>query len=199
MSLIPSVLGWDLILQPVHIVFLELIIDPACSIVFEADPGEKDAMRRPPRNLKEPLFNRQTLGISLLQGLTVLTAVVVVFAVGLWMRDWQSDEETFAQARALSFTALILANLGLILTNLSWSRSITATLRSHNAALWWVLGLAPVFLALVLYVPALRQLFKFGTIPLHLHDILICLLAAAVSILWFEIMKSGEARFAKTA
>ena len=204
MSLIPSVLGWDLILQPVHIVFLELIIDPACSIVFEADPGEKNAMLRPPRNLKEPLFNKQTLGLSLLQGLSVLAIVMVVYAVAIGVRSLETDltqqaalQAAIAEARALSFTTLIMANLGLILTNLSWSRSMTATLRSRNVALWWVLGLAAAFLGLVLYVPALRGLFKFGV--LHAFDIIVCLLAATVSVLWLETIKHAHARPAKAA
>lgn len=181
MSLIPVLLGWPLVLLPVHVVFLELIIDPACSVVFEAEPEEANVMKRPPRNPKEPLFGRRTVGLSLLQGTSVLLIVLAVFSIALYRG--QGDLE----ARALTFTTLIIANLGLILTNRSWSGTILNTLHTPNAALWWVLGSALVFLGLALYVPFLRNLFHFAT--LHLIDLVICLAAGAVSIMWFEGLK----------
>ena len=182
MSLIPVLLKWPLVLLPVHIVFLELIIDPACSTVFEAEPEEKDVMKRPPRNPKEPLLGARTIGMSLLQGISVLLIVLGVF-VYFFVCMGQSAEE----ARALSFTTLIVANLGLILTNRSWSRTIIATLMTPNLALWWVLGGAAFFLSLVLYIPVIRALFKFSF--LHTNDLLICLTAGVSSILWFEGLK----------
>jgi Ca2+-transporting ATPase len=181
MSLIPVLLNWPLALFPVHIVFLELIIDPACSLVFEAEPEEPNVMKRPPRNPKEPVFGRRTLVISLLQGASVLLIVLAVFMVA---RHRGLDEQ---QARALAFTTLIVANLALILSNRSWSRTILGTLRSANAALWWVLGCAVLFMGLVLYVPFLRNLFSFGM--LHATDLGICLIAGVFSILWFEVFK----------
>ncbi len=181
MTLIPVVMKWPLVLLPVHIVFLELIIDPACSVVFEAEPGESDVMKRPPRNPKEPLFSRRTVIMSLMQGLSVLFIILAVFSIALYRGQGELD------ARALTFTTLIFANLGLILTNRSWSHTIFATLRSPNAALWWVLGGAMLFLGLVLYLPVTRNLFKFST--LHLIDLVICFAAGLVSILWFESVK----------
>ena len=181
MSLIPVLLKWPLALFPVHIVFLELIIDPACSLVFEAEPEEPNVMKRPPRNPKEPVFSRRTLVISLLQGASVLLIVLAVFIIA---RNRGLDEQ---QARALAFTTLIVANLALILSNRSWSRTILDTLRSANAALWWVLGGAVFFMGLVLYVPFLRNLFSFGM--LHATDLGICLIAGGFSILWFEVFK----------
>jgi len=181
MSLIPVLFKWPLVLMPVHILFLELIIDPACSTIFEAEPEEANVMQRPPRNSKEPLFSRQTLGLSLLQGVSVLVIVLAVFASALFRGQGE------AEARTLSYTTLIIANLGLILTNRSWTRTIWDTLRSPNAALWWVLGGATVFLSLVLYVPFLRDLFRFAF--LHPIDIAICLVAGVISIVWFEGLK----------
>jgi Ca2+-transporting ATPase len=181
MSLIPVLLKWPLALLPVHIVFLELIIDPACSLVFEAEPEEPNVMNRPPRNPKEPVFSRRPLVISLLQGASVLLIVLAVFMVA---RHRGLDEQ---QARALAFTTLIVANLALILSNRSWSRTILGTLRSANAALWWVLGGAVFFMGLVLYVPFLRNLFGFGM--LHATDLGICLIAGVFSIMWFEVFK----------
>ncbi len=181
MSLIPVLLKWPLVLLPVHIVFLELIIDPACSVVFEAEPEESNVMSRPPRDPQEQLFNKRTLAISLLQGVSVLMIILAVFGITLYRGLGELE------ARALTFTTLIIANLGLILTNRSWSRTILSTLRSPNRALWWVLGGAAVFLGLVLYVPFLTSLFRLTT--LHPFDLVICLSAGVVSIIWFEGLK----------
>ncbi|HEX9975028.1 MAG TPA: cation-translocating P-type ATPase, partial [bacterium] len=181
MSLITVLMKWPLVLLPVHIVFLELIIDPACSVVFEAEPEEADVMKRPPRNPKEPLFSRRTVIMSLMQGLSVLFIILAVFSIALYRGQGELE------ARALTFTTLIIANLGLILTNRSWSRTILATLRSPNTAVWWVVGGAILFLGLVLYIPFARNMFKFST--LHAIDLLICLAAGVVSILWFESFK----------
>jgi P-type Ca2+ transporter type 2C len=180
-SLIPVLLQWPLVLLPVHVVFLELIIDPACSVVFEAEAEETGVMRRPPRNPKESLFSGRTLAMSLLQGASVLLFVLAVFGIALSRGLGESE------ARALTFTTLIIANLGLILTNRSWSRTILSTLRSPNRALWWVLGGAAVFLGAVLCIPVLRSLFRLST--LHVIDLLICLSVGVVSILWFEGLK----------
>lgn len=181
MSLIPVAFNMPLVLYPVQIVFLELIIDPACSIVFEAEPAEANVMNRPPRSLKEPLFDRKVISLSILQGISVLVIVLSVYVLALYRG--QGDME----ARALSFTTLIVANLGLILTNRSWSRTIFSTLHSPNKALWWVIGGALVFLGLVLYTEPLRNLFGFSV--LHLNDLLICLVAGVISIIWFEVLK----------
>jgi Ca2+-transporting ATPase len=185
MSLIPVLLQWPLVLLPVHVVFLELIIDPACSVVFEAEPEEADVMSRPPRDPRKPLFSRRTIALSLLQGLSVLIIVLAVYAVS-------STAAREMEARALTFTTLIVANLGLILTNRSWSRTILETLNSPNAALWWVIGGALVFLGAVLYIPFLRDLFGFAF--LHFIDLAICFMAGIASILWFEGLKLLSSR-----
>jgi Ca2+-transporting ATPase len=181
MSLIPVLFKWPLVLLPVHILFLELIIDPACSTIFEAEREEANVMRRPPRNPNEPLFSRRTIGLSMLQGLGVLGIVLAIYAIALSRGQGENE------ARALAYTTLVIANLGLIMTNRSWTRTIVETLRVPNAALWWVVGGATGFLVLVLYVPFLRDLFKFAY--LHPGDLLLCLASGAISILWFEALK----------
>ena len=186
MSLLPVLLKWPLVLFPVHIVFLELVIDPACSIAFEAEAEEKDIMHRPPRDPRKPLFNGSMVVLSLLQGLSVLVILLVVFLISLYRGQGVQE------ARALTFTTLVAANLGLILTNRSWSRTIWATLRSGNVALAWVFGGAIALLLLVLYVPFLRKLFHFTF--LHPGDLLICLFAGVCSILWFEGLKAFKRR-----
>ncbi len=181
LALVPVLFGWPLVLLPVHIVFLELIIDPVCSIVFEAEPEEANVMKRPPRDPRDPLFSRQMVGLSLLQGVSVLAIVLAVFAVTLYRGQGELE------ARAMTFVALMVANLGLIFTNRSWSRTIRATLRTPNGAVWWVLGGAVVTLGLVLYLPGLRDLFRFST--LHPSDLAISLAAGLVTIGWFEGVK----------
>jgi P-type Ca2+ transporter type 2C len=158
-----------------------LIIDPACSIVLEAEPAEATVMQRPPRNPKEPLFGRKTVGLALLQGLGILTIVLTIFIIALARGQGELD------ARALTFTTLILANLGLIVSEGSTARLSLKILRSPNPALWWVLGGGLFFLAIVLYVPIVRQLFSFSF--LHPIDLAICLLGGAIGLLWFELLK----------
>jgi Ca2+-transporting ATPase len=181
MSLLPVLFNWPLALLPVHIVFLELIIDPSCSVIFEAEKEEADVMRRPPRSLEEPLFSRQTITYSLLQGASVLFMVLTVYLIAMFRALGE------AEMRALSFTTLVVANLGLILTNRSWSRTVLSMFRMPNAALKWVLGGAVIFLAIVLYVPYVKDLFHFST--LHFIDLVICLITGIISILWFEGFK----------
>ncbi len=185
MSLIPVLFKYPLALLPVHIVFLELIIDPACSVVFEAEPEEAQIMSRPPRRIDELLFSHRMIGLSLLQGVSVLAIVLAVYVIAL--KRFGLSEMGEDQARALSFTTLIVANLGLILTNRSWTRTIFSTLKRPNRALWWVLCGAVAVLGLVLYTPVLRGLFKFS--ELHPNDLLICLAAGVISVIWFEILK----------
>lgn len=184
LSLIPVLLKWPIVLAPVHIAFLELIIDPACSIVFEAEEEESGIMNRPPRSRKERLFNRRMVGLSLLQGAGVLGIVLAIFAVALHLGHEESD------ARALTFTTLVIANLTLILTNRSWSRNMGSILKARNPAMWWVIGGTLLFLALVLYTPVLRALFHFSI--LHPDDIVLCVAAGMLSVAWFEALKWFE-------
>lgn len=184
MSLIPVILRWPLVLLPVHIVFLELIIDPACSIAFEAEPEEADVMSRPPRRPDAPLVSRRTAGLSVLQGASVLLIVLAMFAVTLWRGKGE------AETRAMTVASLIVGNLALIFTNRSWSRTIPQTLRTPNPALWWITAGALAVLGLVLYVPALRELFRFAT--LHPDDLALCLLAGTLGVIWFELLKRSS-------
>ena len=138
-------------------------------------------MTRPPRDPRAPLFGRRLIVFSLLQGASVLAIVMIVFVMALLRGRGELE------ARALTFTTLIVSNLALILTNRSWSRGILSTLRSPNPALWWIISGALAILGLVLYVPAWRALFRFAT--LHPDDLMMCLAAGAVSIAWCEWLK----------
>jgi P-type Ca2+ transporter type 2C len=182
-TLFPVLLKWPLVLLPLHVLFLELIIDPTCSIAFEAEPEEANVMQRPPRGPGEKLFSARRVGLSLLQGLSVLLAVLVVYAFAL---RWGHDE---FDSRALAFSTLIAGNLCLIFTNRSWSRTIWQTLRSTNRAIWWVAASALGMLAAILYVPSLRALFRFSY--MHPSDVLIAAGAGFAGVAWFELFKAA--------
>lgn len=181
LSLLPVLLNWPLLLMPVHIVLLELIIDPACSIVFEAEPEEADSMRRPPRHPRERVFSRQMVGVGLLQGFSVLAILLGLFTLA------RAHGASEAEIRSLTVLALVISNLGLIFANRSWSRSLLTTLRTPNKALWWITGGVIFALILIVTVPFLRELFAFA--PLTWGDWILCLVAGLASVFWFEGLK----------
>ena len=176
--------GWPLVLMPIHIAFLHLVIDPACSVVFEAEPEEADVMRRPPRSLAARLFGRKLVAVSLSLGLSVTVILIATFAIVHYAGRGELE------ARAITFTTLILANLALIFTNRSWSTARKRTAR--NSALWWIVGGTLALLAAILYVPSLRALFRFNV--LHPIDLAVCVGAAAIGTLWFEALKLIQRR-----
>jgi Ca2+-transporting ATPase len=182
LSLLPVLSGHlPLILWPVHIVFLELIIDPACSIVFEAEKEEKNVMNRPPRDINVPFFGMNKILLSCTQGLGILLIVFSVYLFGL--KVGYSEKEV----RALAFTTLIVSNIAAILSNRSWTRNIFQILAIPNSTVKWVAGGAAFFLILTLKVPFLLQLFQFE--PISLKEALFCVAAGFLSIAWFEIYK----------
>ena len=154
--LVPLLLGWPVVLSPVHIVFLELIIDPVCTIAFEAEPADMDVMRRPPRWPDEPLFSAAKIAASSLQGLIVLLTTLLVLLIEL--RSGVSD----AGLRAATFTTLVIGVWSLIVVNRSWSRTLAETLRTRNMPFWYLTAAELACLALVLYAPALARVFHFA-------------------------------------
>ena len=184
MSLIPVfVPGWPLVLLPVQIAFLELIIDPACSVVFEAEPVDPRIMNLPPRGVGEPMFGRRALTIAFLQGASVLAAV---FGVYLWSILTEHPDDV---VRSLSFATLVVGNLGLILVNRSWRLSMwRALVERKNRTVGWILGAASVLLVLLLTVPALRTAFRFG--PISWSEALVVLVAGFIGVVWFEVYKA---------
>jgi Ca2+-transporting ATPase len=191
LALLPVLLGWPIALFPVHIVFLELIIDPACSLAFEAEPAEPGLMRRPPRRPGAPLFDRRIVVTSLLQGASVLAATLLAFRFGI---DHTGGE---ASGRALAFAALVGGNVTLILVNRSWERAVLATLATRNVAAWSVVVGATLAVAAALSVPFLRSLFRFG--PAAAGDLAIAAAAGAASLAWFELVKWLRPGWLRTA
>ena len=181
MSLIPVLFKLPLVLLPVHVLFLELIIDPSCTIVFEMEEEEKDIMQRPPNKLGSPLFGRSMVIAGLIQGLGNLAVVAAVYIFAL------SQNLGEGEARMFAFVSLVIGNLGLIFTNRSRTLSIFQSIRVPNKALWWVTGGALFFLTLVLMVPTLRDIFQFA--PIHHWEIAFLFASALVSILIAESIK----------
>ncbi|MEI6734918.1 MAG: cation-translocating P-type ATPase [Comamonadaceae bacterium] len=180
MALLPVLLGWPTVLFPLHIAFLELVIDPACSMVFENEPSESDVMQRPPRDAEAPLFAGITLLLALLQGVGVL---LVVMAAYLWSASWLPE----TGARAFAFSTLVMGNLALIFSNRSRSGFLWASLRVPNRTLWTVCAVTLGLLLLTLYLPWLSSLFFFA--PLSGIDLLTASALGLLSVLWFEALK----------
>jgi Ca2+-transporting ATPase len=187
LSLIPVFFSnLPLILWPVHIVFLELIIDPACSVIFEAEKEENNVMDRPPKAFDDPFFGAKKIWLSCSQGIGILLIVFSVYLLGLKLN--YSEKEV----RALAFTTLIAANIAIILSNRSWSRNIFQILLTTNKTVKWVVGGAIGFLLLTLNVPFLLKLFQFERISFV--EAIICVAAGTSSIIWFEFYKVFRTR-----
>jgi Ca2+-transporting ATPase len=184
LALLPLIFGLPLIFWPLHIAFLELVIDPICSIVFEAEGEEPDIMRRPPRAPDAALFSIRHIAWSLSQGAVVLAFVIALFVSALSQGLPEND------ARALTFCALVVINLGLVLVNLAPGAKLRLIALHKNRALLWVAGMAIAGLTGIVAIPAVRDLFHFG--PLHVDDIaIVC--SSGVGVL---LLLAGAKRFA---
>ena len=184
MSLLPVFVSeWPLVLLPVQIAFLELIIDPACSVVFEAEEIDPAIMDQPPREAGQGIFGLRVLTIAACQGLSVLAAVVGVY---LWSLGAGRPDDVI---RSVSFATLVVGNLSLILVNRSWRLPVWRTFRERrNRTLKWVVGGAVLLLVVLLSVPGLRGAFNLG--PLAPGDWLLAVVAGAAGVAWFEIYKT---------
>jgi Ca2+-transporting ATPase len=181
LTLVPLLMGMPPILWPVHLAFLELIIDPVCSIAFEAEPAEASIMQRPPRPTRARLFGRSVLTAGMMEGVLVLLAVFIVY-ITVGKMGVIPDH-----ARAVAFATLIFANIGLILTLRSRTEPAWQFLKRRNPTLGWI-GLALMAMSgLVLYTPKLIDIFHFA--PPHFGDLLASAAAAVLSLIGFEIFK----------
>lgn len=184
MSLVPLVLGWPLFFFPVHVVFLQFIIDPACSIAFEAEPEAYDVMRQPPRDPRAPLFSGLFMLRSLLQGLGSLLLVLAVY--GFALRAGQAD----TAARSMAFITLVIANVSLILSSRSMAHPFWTMLRLPNPALWWIIIGAVVSLVMVTELPFLHEFFRFGAVTWQ--QFLAAAGAGVASLAWYELLKGWQ-------
>jgi Ca2+-transporting ATPase len=191
LSILPVLFGWPMLLMPVHILFLQLVIDPACSVVFEAEPLEGDAMTSKPRKPDMHLFDREILLRGLLQGGGLLAMLVCFYLQVKW--SGQSDEIV----RTTTFLALVLSNLGLINANRSWSQPSWKRTGTSNHPFVWISLATVLLLLLALSVGAIRSLFAFSLPDPAL--LLECLLVAALNIVWYEFVKWGQSQWGASA
>jgi P-type Ca2+ transporter type 2C len=181
LAMAPVLFGWPMMLFPIHVVFFELVTDPACSIVFEAEPEAKDLMRRKPRPANGRILTLSMMTVAMLQGAFI--AGMVYLVVVLARQQSYSDAET----RSMSFVTLIVANLALIVVSRSWTEPFWRCLRRPNPVLWWLLGAAGLLLLAVVEVPLLERLFSFA--PITWTEVGWCALAGVASVAWFEVAK----------
>ena len=156
LALLPPLLGWPVLLYPAHIVFLELVIDPACSLAFENEPEEPDLMRRPPRPHDESVLDRRALLAALLRGLWAALLVAACYG-------WALARLPGQEAAATAFAAVILCNLGLLLSHRQ--RGLLAALRTVNPVFVAIVAGALCLLAAAVWLPALADLFRFAPPP----------------------------------
>ena len=181
LALLPFFLGVPLILLPIQIALLEMVIDPACSIVFESEPEEPNVMKRPPRAPEAPVLTGRAALWSTIQGAATLLVVGLALFIGSRIGMPENDLRVFV------FATLVLTNIGLILVNRSFSASIAAALFRRNYSLWvLVVGVLGVLAIAIYWAPA-RTLFHFGV--LHLHDVASCAAAGLGAILVLELAK----------
>jgi P-type Ca2+ transporter type 2C len=181
LALLPLLTGLPLLFGPVHIAFLEMIIDPVCSLVFEAETEEHNVMQRPPRSPDEPLLPKALLVWSGLQG---ALALILSGGVMLTANAWGMPEN---EVRALTFFSLVLVIVSLIFVNRSFTSSLVEAFTRPNRMLLFIVIFVAAVLATSLVWPAAANLFRFG--PLHADDLAITVAAAIVSLVVLEISK----------
>lgn len=170
-----------LLLMPLHIVFMELIIDPSCSIAFEYEQEEKGIMNRQPRDPNEQFFGGKKILLSAMQGLLLLIMVIIVYFLSI------SEGHSEGEVRAIAFTSLIIGNVFLILTNLSKTRSVFSVIKEKNIAVILILSVAIIMLFLALSIPSLEHIFSFS-FPGYKHFIP-SVLGTVILLLIFETIK----------
>jgi Ca2+-transporting ATPase len=182
LAILPLLLGLPLILTPIHIAFLEMVIDPACSVVFEAEEEEDDVMQRPPRDPGSPLLLPKRIVWAALQGLIAFAILAGILISASQMGMPEPD------LRALVFTSLVLINMGLILVNRSFNSSMVRAFLRPNRSLWVLMGSVSAFLAIAVFWPPAQALFHFGR--LHGDDLAVSGVAGLFSLLLLEGIKS---------
>ena len=180
---LPLFLGWVFpqIFTPVHVIFLELVMGPTCSIVYENEPMEKNMMQQPPRVMTDTFLNRKELAISIVQGLVITAGVLLTYQLSV--RNGNSEEKT----RAMVFSTLILANVLLSLVNRSFFYSMFESLKNRNPLFVIIHGVTLTLLLAFLYIRPLSGFFRVT--GLSLDEWGCALLIAIFSVLWFELYK----------
>lgn len=180
----PLVFGWQFlhILTPIHVIFLELIMDPTCAIAFENEPSEPNLLRKPPRSASASLFSFNELIVSVLQGIIISLGVLAMYHFGI---QTGSSEAT---TRSLVFVAIIFSNIFLTFANRSFEHTIRRTIFFPNPLIWWISGIAAGITFAIVYVPFLQNLFKLA--PLSAGQFALSMAVALASVGWIEVWKA---------
>ncbi len=193
LALMPLLFGMPILFGPMHIAFLEMVIDPVCSLVFEAETEEEGLMERPPRPPAEPLFSTPTILWSLVQGALVLAVTATIFALAPGY-GLEAD-----QVRGLTFASLILCIVALIFVDRSLSASLVTALRRPNRALSVVLPVVAVLLAVTLFWQPARDLFGFASLAPEflavppVAGLAVLVVLEALKPIWRRTIRAGTA------
>lgn len=180
---IPLVLGWVYpnLFSPVHIIFLELIMGPTCSLIYENEPMEQNAMLQKPRSFSSTFFSLPELSISIVQGLVISTGILLLYQ---YAASWHAD---LATTRSVVFTALIFANVALTLVNRSFYYSVITTLGYKNNLVMLIISVTVLLLMGAMYIEPVSRFFGFA--PLGLPVLLTSAGTGVFSVLWYELVK----------
>jgi Ca2+-transporting ATPase len=180
---LPLFLGWiyPTIFTPVHVIFLELIMGPTCSIVYENEPIEKGTMQQKPRKMSETFLNWKELSISIFQGLAITVGVLFIYRYTIY----HGGNE--ALTRSMVFSTLIFSNILLSLVNRSSRYGISESLKNKNRLFPMIIGITLLLMWAILYLPIVSTFF--GVVKLKLPELALSFLVAAFSVLWYELFK----------
>jgi Ca2+-transporting ATPase len=190
---VPLALGWlyPNIFSPIHIIFLEIIMGPTCSIIYENEPMEKNTMTQKPKALSKTFFNWKELSVSILQGIIISAGTLFVYQYNVMSGN---DE---AITRTMTFTTLIAANILLTLINRSFYYSIWTTLKYKNSMVLFIIAITLALLALMLFVPPITAFFQFE--PLTLSQLVLSFGIGFASVIWFEFVKLHSRQISNVA
>lgn len=185
---IPLALGWIYpnIFSPIHVIFLEIIMGPTCSIIYENEPMEKNLMLQPPKAISATFFHLKELTTSIIQGLVITIGTLFIYRYAVY--HGYNEELT----RTMVFTDLVVANILLTLINRSFYYSIWTTLKYKNRLVLYIIAITILIVALLLVVPPLTHFFEFEM--LNLIQLFLCVGVGAVSVIWFEVVKLVKRR-----
>jgi len=180
---IPLAFGWLFpnIFSPVHIIFLELIMGPTCSIIYENEPIEKNTLSQQPRPAMNTFFSWNELTVSIIQGLMITAGTLAVYQYGVY----EGYNESLT--RTLVFATLIIANIFLTLVNRSFYYSIFTTLRYKNNLVLLIITITLALMGLLIFVPTLANFFGFA--PMNISQFGICNAIGFISVIWLEVVK----------
>lgn len=183
MTLIPVLdIHWPLVLLPIQIAFLELIIDPVCSVVFESEPIDENVMKRKPRDLGRDVFGKLEISVAIAQGTANLAAILAIYVWSL------SSGYTSEEVKTLTFITLVLSNLATIFVNRSWTLSTFKVMRERrNEILNWVATAAVMMLIFLTSINPINA--TFGFVPISFTNWLVCIAAAIIGVSWFDFYK----------